>query len=59
MIRSEFRIVLATIAIFAALVGLYLVLDGLVFDAWATFRYGAATLIICVAGFVLLLNAGP
>ncbi|WP_321915676.1 MULTISPECIES: DUF2964 family protein [unclassified Paraburkholderia] len=59
MIRSEFRIALAAIAVFAALVGLYLVLDGLVFDAWAKFRYGAAMLISGVAGFVVLLNPGP
>lgn len=43
----------------AALVGLYLVLDGLVLDAWAKFRYGAAMLISGVAGFVVLLNPGP
>ncbi|SDD72492.1 DUF2964 family protein [Paraburkholderia lycopersici] len=59
MIRSDLRIVFATIAVFAALIGLYLVLDGLVFDAWAKFRYGAAALIVGVAGFVLLLNPGP
>ena len=58
MIRSELRIVCAATAVFAALIGLYRVLDGLVFDAWSTFRYGAATLIVGVAGFVLLLNPG-
>ena len=59
MIRSELRIVCAAIAVFAALIGLYLVLDGLVFDAWVTLCYGAATLIVGVAGFVLLLIPGP
>jgi len=59
MIRSELRIVFAATAVFAALIGLYLVLDGLVVDAWAKFRYGAAALIIGIAGFVLLLNPGP
>ncbi|WP_028214111.1 DUF2964 family protein [Paraburkholderia mimosarum] len=59
MIRSGLRIVFAAIAVFAALIGLYLVLDGLVFDVWAKFRYGAAALIIGVAGFALLLNPGP
>ena len=59
MIRSEVRIVCAVIAVFAALIGLFLALDGLVFDAWLRFRYGAATLIAGVACFVLLLNPGP
>ncbi|MCG5078750.1 DUF2964 family protein [Paraburkholderia tagetis] len=59
MIRAEFRIVCAAIAVFAALIGLGLALDGLVFDAWAKFRYGAAALIVGIAGFVLLLNPGP
>jgi len=51
MIRSELRIVFAAIAVFASLIGLYLVLDGLVFDAWAKFRYGAAALNLGFAGF--------
>jgi hypothetical protein len=59
MIRPEYRIVCAAIAVFAALIGLYLVLDGLVFDAWAKFRYGAAAMVTGIACFVLLLNPGP
>ncbi|WP_028220902.1 DUF2964 family protein [Paraburkholderia oxyphila] len=59
MIRAEFRIVCATIAVFAALVGLGVALDGLVFDAWVRFRYGAAVLITGLACLVLLLHPVP
>jgi hypothetical protein len=59
MIRKEFRIVCAAVAVFAALIGLYLTLDGLVFDAWAKFRYGAAALVAGIVCLVVLLNPGP
>ena len=56
MIRRESRIVAATLAVLVALAGICVALDGLVFDSQTVFRYGAATLLIGIACFVLLLN---
>jgi hypothetical protein len=59
MIRREFRIVAATLAVLVSLVGIFVALDGLVFDSQTVFRYGAAALLVGIACFVLLLNPGP
>jgi hypothetical protein len=59
MIRRQSRIVAATLAVVVALIGIFVALDGLVFDSRIVFRYGAATLLIGIACFVLLLNPGP
>ncbi|WP_028228562.1 DUF2964 family protein [Paraburkholderia ferrariae] len=59
MIRAQWRIVCATVAVFAALAGLFLALDGLAFDTWVRFRYGTAALLAGAACFVMLLNPTP
>ncbi len=59
MVRKEYRIVLAAVAVFTALAGLGFVIHGLLFEAGASFRYGMAAMVIGVAGFVMLLNPTP
>jgi uncharacterized membrane protein len=59
MVRKEYRIVLAAIAVFVALGGVGLVIHGLLFDRNVSFRYGMAAVVIGVAGFVMLLNPTP
>jgi Protein of unknown function (DUF2964) len=56
MVQGKFRIVLATIAVFAALAGLGVAIHGLAFDADRAFRYGIGAIVIGVAVFVFLLN---
>lgn len=56
MVRAKYRIVLATLAVFVAIVGLLAAIRGLLFDQESVLRYGAAAVIAGVAGFVLLLN---
>ena len=59
MVRRELRIVLAAIAVFAALGGLGIAIDGLVFNAEKPFRYGVIALIVAIAVLIFLLNPTP
>ncbi|WP_181885404.1 DUF2964 family protein [Trinickia dinghuensis] len=54
--RAKYRIVLATLAVFVAIVGILAAIHGLFFDQDRVVRYGAAAVVIGVATFVLLLN---
>lgn len=58
MVRAEYRIVVAVVAVFASLAGLSLAIDGLLFDNSGFVRYGFAAMVAGVAAFVLLLNPG-
>ncbi|KVH57673.1 hypothetical protein WS89_21810 [Burkholderia sp. MSMB1072] len=59
MIRRQYRIVAAAIAVFVSLAGMMAVVTGLLFDATTALRGGAVALIVGVAGFVVMLNPGP
>ncbi|WP_254366948.1 DUF2964 family protein [Paraburkholderia sp. NMBU_R16] len=54
--RANFRIVLATLAVFVAISGILAALHGLLFDRDSVVRYGAAAVVIGIAAFVFLLN---
>lgn len=56
MVQAETRIICATVAVFVALAGLAGLIRGLLFDSTDFFRYGAASLVVGIACFVLLLN---
>jgi hypothetical protein len=56
MVQKEYRVVLATLAVFVALAGLLIGIHGLLFDHESVLRYGAAAVVAGVASFVLLLN---
>ncbi|MGS0895347.1 DUF2964 family protein [Burkholderia stagnalis] len=56
MIRRQFRIVVAAIAVFVSLAGMMAVVTGLLFDQTVALRGGAIALIVGVAGFVVMLN---
>lgn len=56
IMRANFRIVLATLAVFVAISGILAAVHGLLFDRDSVVRYGAAAIVIGVAAFVLLLN---
>lgn len=56
IMRANFRIVLATLAVFVAICGIFAAIHGLFFDRDSAVRYGAAAVVIGVAAFVLLLN---
>ncbi|AFT88995.1 DUF2964 family protein [Paraburkholderia phenoliruptrix] len=56
MVRAEYRIVVAVVAVFASLAGLSVAIDGLLFDKSGLVRYGFAAMVVGVAAFVLLLN---
>ncbi|AWV04936.1 hypothetical protein DM992_37225 [Burkholderia sp. JP2-270] len=58
MIRRQYRIVVAAIAVFVSLVGMMAVVTGLLFDEAMALRGGAIALIVGVAGFVVMLNPG-
>ncbi|KAA0086251.1 DUF2964 family protein [Paraburkholderia sp. T12-10] len=54
--KSNFRIVMATVSIFLAIFGIAAAIHGLVFDEASAVKYGVAVLIGGIAAFVLLLN---
>lgn len=54
--KSNFRIVMATVSIFLAIFGIAAAIHGLVFDETSAVKYGVAVLIGGIAAFVLLLN---
>ncbi|CAI8697725.1 DUF2964 family protein [Burkholderia sp. MS455] len=58
MIRRQYRIVVAAIAVFVSLAGMMAVVTGLLFDEAMALRGGAIALIVGVAGFVVMLNPG-
>ncbi|MPV69840.1 DUF2964 family protein [Burkholderia sp. BE17] len=58
MIRRQYRIVVAAIAVFVSLAGMMAVVTGLLFDEAMVLRGGAIALIVGVAGFVVMLNPG-
>ncbi|AOI99995.1 MULTISPECIES: DUF2964 family protein [Burkholderia] len=59
MIRRQYRIVVAAIAVFVSLAGMMSVVTGLLFDETIALRGGAVALIVGVACFVVMLNPGP
>ncbi len=59
MVHGELRIVGATLATFAALFGVALVLHGLFFDLSNVVLYGAATIGASVVAFVVMLTPYP
>ncbi len=58
MIRRQYRIVVAAIAVFVSLAGMMAVVTGLLFDETMALRGGAIAMIVGVAGFVVMLNPG-
>lgn len=58
MIRRQYRIVVAAIAVFVSLAGIMAVVTGLLFDSETALRGGAIALIAGVACFVVMLNPG-
>ncbi|NTX31193.1 DUF2964 family protein [Burkholderia pyrrocinia] len=58
MIRRQYRIAVAAIAVFVSLAGMMAVVTGLLFDEAMALRGGAIALIASVAGFVVMLNPG-
>ncbi|AIO30391.1 DUF2964 domain-containing protein [Burkholderia pseudomultivorans] len=56
MIRRQYRIVVAAIAVFVTLAGMMAVVTGLLFDDAVALRGGAIALIVGAAGFVVMLN---
>ncbi|MGC3027412.1 DUF2964 family protein [Burkholderia sp. DN3021] len=58
MIRRQYRIVVAAIAVFVSLAGMMAVVTGLLFDEAMALRGGAIALLVGVAGFVVMLNPG-
>lgn len=56
IMRANFRIVLATLAVFVAISGILAALHGLLFDRDSVVRYGATAVVVGIAAFVLLLN---
>ncbi|WP_063552763.1 DUF2964 family protein [Burkholderia territorii] len=59
MVRRQYRIVVAAIAVFVSLAGMMAVVTGLLFDETIALRGGAVALIVGVACFVVMLNPGP
>lgn len=58
MIRRQYRIVVAAIAVFVSLAGMMAVVTGLLFDDAMALRGGAIALVVGVAGFVVMLDPG-
>ncbi|BAX63481.1 DUF2964 family protein [Burkholderia stabilis] len=58
MIRRQYRIVVAAIAVFVSLAGMMAAVTGLLFDSEIALRGGAIALVAGVAGFVVMLNPG-
>lgn len=59
MVRREYRIAVAAIAVFVSLAGMMAVVTGLLFDETMALHGGAIALIVGVAAFVVMLNPGP
>lgn len=59
MVHGELRIVVATLATFAALFGVALVIHGLFFDLNDVVLCGAATIGTSVVAFVVMLTLHP
>jgi hypothetical protein len=59
MVHGELRIVVATLATFAALFGVALVIHGLFFDLNSFVLYGAVTIGAGVVAFVTMLTLHP
>jgi uncharacterized Zn-binding protein involved in type VI secretion len=56
MVRGEYRIVLATLAVFVSIVGMLAAIHGMLFDHGNVVRYGAAAVVAGISSVVLLLN---
>ncbi|SAL68636.1 DUF2964 family protein [Caballeronia humi] len=56
MKRSDIRVAVATIGVFVSLGGVFAGIRGLLFDAESTVSYGAFSIAIEVATFVVALN---
>ena len=54
--QARYRIGSATLAIFAAIVGILIAIDGLLSDHESVLRYGAAAVVVSITAFVFLLN---
>jgi hypothetical protein len=59
MVRTELRIVLATLATFAVLAGLAVCIHGLLFDQMRAICSGVLVIVVAVATFVVVLNLWP
>ena len=59
MVRTELRIVLATLATFAVLAGVAVCIRGLLFDQMRVVYLGVAVIVASVATFVVMLNLWP
>jgi predicted Co/Zn/Cd cation transporter (cation efflux family) len=59
MVRTELRIVLATLATFAVLAGVAVCIHGLLFDQMRVIFSGVVVIVAAVATFVAVLNLRP
>ncbi|WP_206996040.1 DUF2964 family protein [Trinickia mobilis] len=59
MVRTELRIVLATLATFAVLAGVAVCIHGLLFDRTRAIWSGVAVIVAAIAMFVVMLNLWP
>lgn len=59
MVRTELRIVLATLAIFAVPAGVAVCIHGLLFDQMQVVSLGVVVIVAAVATFVVMLNLWP
>ena len=59
MVRTELRIVLATLATFAALAGVAICIHGRLFDQMRVVYLGIVVIVAAVATFVVMLNLRP
>ncbi|WP_180970354.1 DUF2964 family protein [Burkholderia sp. WAC0059] len=59
MVRSEWQVVLAALAIFAALMGMAVSIHGMVYDDHRVALTGAASTGLGIALFVVMLNRFP
>jgi hypothetical protein len=59
MVRTELRIVLATLATFAVLAGVAVCIHGLLFDQMRAIWSGVVVIVAAVATLVVMLNLCP
>jgi predicted Co/Zn/Cd cation transporter (cation efflux family) len=59
MVRTELRIVLATLATFTVLAGVAVCIQGLLFDQMRVIFSGVVVIVAAVATFVAMLNLRP
>ncbi|NPT44726.1 DUF2964 family protein [Paraburkholderia sp. 1N] len=59
MVRTELRIVLATLATFSVLAGVAVCIHGLLFDQMRAFWSGIVVIVAAVATLVVMLNLCP